>query len=89
MYPLGGAPPPKKIFWGKIFSQPLRVRGVVQNFPGNNPRKEVLKTGFKIWGAPPKKFAGESKLAQILRFSNFFAHFSKTVRDIANLKTNL
>ena len=47
MYPLGG-PPSQKNLGGKIFSHPLRVRGVVQTFPDNSPWKEVPKTGFKI-----------------------------------------
>jgi len=61
---------------------------VVQTFPGNSPWKEVPKTGFKILGAAPKKICGGSKLAQISWFSDFFAHFSKTVQDIANLKAD-
>jgi len=31
---------------------------MVQNFSGNSPWKEVPKTGFKIFGAPPKKICG-------------------------------
>ena len=34
---LKGAPPPQKKLGGEIFSHPLRVRGVVQNFSGNSP----------------------------------------------------
>jgi len=71
----------------KFFPNPLGSGGVVQNFPGNSPWKEVPKTGFKILGFPQKIWGG-SKLAQISWFSNFFAHFSKTVRDIASLKTD-
>ena len=85
--PLGG-PPPKKI-WGQNFFPPLGSGGVVQTFPGNSPWKDVSKTGFKILGASPpqKKNLWGSKLAQISWFSDFFAHFSKTVQDIANLKS--
>jgi len=87
--PWGPLPLPKKFFWGgEFFPNSLGSGGMVQNFPGNSPWKEVPKTGFKIWGLPPKKIVG-AKLAQILRFSDFFSHFSKTVRDIANLKTDL
>jgi len=82
-------PPPLKNLGGEIFSHPLGSGGVVQTFSGNSPWKGVPKTGFQILGAPQKKFAGGSKLAQISRFSDFFAHFSKTVWDIANLKTDL
>ena len=78
---------PKKIFGAKFFPNLLGSGGVVRNFSGNSPWKEVPTTGFKILGAPPKKICGgESKLAQISRFSDYFAHFSKTVRNIENLK---
>ena len=88
--PWGGPSPPKKFVegGGEIFSHPLGSGGVVQTFPANSPWKGEPRTGFKILGAPPKKFAGRSKLAQISPFSDFFAHFSKMVRDINNLKTD-
>ena len=57
--PLGGASPQKKFGGGaKFFPTPLGSGGMVQTFPGNSPWKEVPKTGFKIFGAPPKKFVG-------------------------------
>ena len=88
MYPLGGASPRKK-FWGaKFFPNHLGSGGVVQNFSGSSPWKEVPKTGFKILGAPQKKFAWGSKLGQISWFYDFFAHFSQTVRYINNLITD-
>ena len=51
-------PSRKKIWGAKFFPHPLGSGGVVQNFSANSPWKEVPKTGFKILGAPPKKFAG-------------------------------
>jgi len=50
-----GGPAPKKIWGAKFFLNPLWLGGVVQNFSGNSPWKEVPKNGFKIWEAPPKK----------------------------------
>ena len=79
-------PSPKKNFWGaKFFPNPLGSGGVVQIFSGNSPWKEVPKTGFKILGAPPKKFARGSNLGEISWFYDFFAHFYQTVQDINNL----
>ena len=56
---------------------------------GIGPENEYPKLVSKFWGLPSKKFEGGSKLAQISRFSDFFAHFSKTVQDIENLKPDL
>ena len=52
-----GAHAPQK-FGGQNFFPPFRVRGMVQNFAGNSPWKEIPKTGFNILGAPEKKFVG-------------------------------
>ena len=91
MYPLGGLP--QKIFFGegaKFFPNLLVSGGMVQNFPGNSPWKGVPKTGFKIMGAPPQKnLHGGQNYPKFRDFSDFFAHFSKTVRDINNLKMDL
>ena len=54
-----GPSPPKKIWRANFFPNPLGSGGMVQNFSGNSPWKEVPKTGFKILGAPsPKKIWG-------------------------------
>ena len=79
---------PKKNLEGKIFSQ-LGSGGVVQTFPGNSPWKEVPKTGVKILGAPAKKFGGGVKISPNFAIFRLFATFSKTVRDIAKLKTDM
>jgi len=54
----GGAPPPQKNLGGQIFSQLLRVKGMVQNFSGNSPVKKYPKLVSKFWGLPPKKLWG-------------------------------
>ena len=90
-----GALLPKKLGEGEIFSHPLRLGGVVQNFPGNNPWKDVPKTGIKILGAPQRKFVGRSKLAQISWFSDFLpispkqCKISPIQKRIFNLRTFL
>ena len=87
-----GISPQKNLGGGeKIFPNPLGSGGVVQNFPGNSPWKEVPEKKYpklvsEFWGLPRKKIS--MKLAQISWFSNFFAHFSKMVRGVANLKTD-
>jgi len=84
MHPMGALP--QKKFGGKNFSHPLRSGGVVQTIAGNSPWKGVPKTGFKILGLRQKICGVGSKVAQILWFSDFIAHFSKMVRGITNLK---
>ena len=78
MYPLGALP--QKKIWGRgeIFSQPLGSGGMVQNFPGNSPWKEIPKTGFKILGALPQKkilWGGGDKISQNLAIFRLFCPF--------------
>ena len=81
------APPPKKIWEGAKFSpNPLGSGAWSRIFLAIVPEKKYPKLVSKFWGSPPKKICRGSKLAQISRFSDLFAHFSKTVRDIANVK---
>ena len=72
------------------------VRGVVQNFSGNSPWKEVPKTGFKIWGLPQKNFAGGvifSPNFAIFRLFCLFlqngARYHQSKKRICNLQTFL
>ena len=95
--PLGGrGPPQKKNLGGKFFPTPLWSGGVVQTFPGNSPWKGVPKTGFKILGAPPKKFAREviisPKFVIFRLFCPFLqndARYRQSKNRIFNLRTFL
>ena len=86
---LGGDPPIK--IWGpnppNVVNQSQRTWSKL--ILGIGRENEYPKLVSKFWGLSPQKIAGESKLAQILQFSDFFAYFSKTVQDIVNLKTDL
>ena len=73
--PWGEALPPKKIWGAKFFPNPLGSGGVVQNFFGNSPWKDVPKTGFKILGAPPKKIWGGVKFSPNFAIFRLFRPF--------------
>jgi len=63
----------QKIGGAKFFPNPLGSGGVVQNFPGNNPWKDIPKIGFKILRAPQKNFdeGGGQKSSLIVIFSSY------------------
>jgi len=87
MYPLGDLP--QKNLGGEIFSNPLGSGAWSKIFLAIVPEKMYPKLVSKFLGLPPKKYVGGgSNLAHISQFSDFFAHFSKTVPDITNLKTD-
>ena len=75
--------------WGevKFFPTPLESGAWYKLFMAIL-EKEYPKLVLKFWGLPRKKNLRGSKLAKISWFSDFFAHFSKTVRHINNLKTD-
>ena len=57
-------------------------------FRAIGPEKEYPKLVRKFGGLFQNKFAGRQIYSQISWFSDFFAHFSTTERDITNLKTH-
>jgi len=73
MYPMVALSPQRKN-WGEIFSRPLGSGAWSKLFLAIVSEKEYPKLVLKFW-RPPKKFLGESKLAEISRFSDFFCPF--------------
>ena len=53
-----GALPPKEIWGAKYFPNPLGSGGMVQNFSGNSPWKEVPNWFENIGGSPKKNLRG-------------------------------